>query len=266
MIFDIDISGSRPAGLTPAGALSTISPMPANPLSPLKAISSMATRAILADLCATYAAQSGQAVEVTSVGGVDAAKRVQAGEPFDLILLASDAIDKLLASGHALVNSRGDWVDSPIAVAVPASAAVPDLRDEAAVRAAVSAAPTLSYSTGPSGQYLEKRFAQWGLLETLRPRIVVPPPGTPVGQLVASGQVALGFQQRSELISVPGLTVVGDLPADMAYITTFSSALGNALASDPERQAAARAFQQFLSHPQTRETKRQHGMDWSASH
>ena len=48
-------------------------------------ISSMATRALLADLATAYQAQHGVAVLMTSVGGVDAAKRIQAGEVFDLV-------------------------------------------------------------------------------------------------------------------------------------------------------------------------------------
>ena len=125
----------------------------------------MATKAILADLTQAYAAQTGVSVQIESVGGVDAAKRVQAGEAFDMVLLASDAIDRLIASGHVQPDSRCDWVRCPVAVAVQAGAAKPDLSNEAAVKAAVLASPTLSYSTGPSGVYLEKLFARWGIAD-----------------------------------------------------------------------------------------------------
>ena len=46
----------------------------------IQGISSMATRQVLADLAAAYRAQSGVDVAIESVGGVDAAKRVAAGE------------------------------------------------------------------------------------------------------------------------------------------------------------------------------------------
>ena len=87
----------------------------------------MATKALLADLTQAYQAQTGVSVQIESVGGVDAAKRVQAGEAFDMVLLASDAIDKLIASGHVQTGSRSDWVRSPVAVAVQVGAARPDL-------------------------------------------------------------------------------------------------------------------------------------------
>lgn len=229
----------------------------------LRAISSMATKALLATLGAQFQAASGTAVEVLSVGGVDAAKRVQAGESFDAVLLASDAIQRLIDGGHLLADSRCDWVDSPVAVAVAAGAPQPAIASEADLRAAVLAAPTLSYSTGPSGVYLEALFERWGVLEQLRPRIVVPPPGTPVGTLVAQGQAALGFQQLSELMALPGLSLLGCLPAEVAFITTFSAGVPTALAHDASRLARVRTFLQFLASADTLAAKRQHGMDWA---
>ena len=46
-------------------------------------ISSMATQALLADLAAAFQAETGIAVLMESVGGVDATRRVAAGESFD---------------------------------------------------------------------------------------------------------------------------------------------------------------------------------------
>jgi molybdate transport system substrate-binding protein len=228
----------------------------------LRGISSMATKALLADLTQAYLAQTGVSVQIESVGGVDAAKRVQAGEAFDMVLLASDAIDKLIASGHVQTGSRCDWVRSPVAVAVQAGAARPDLSNEAAVKAAVLASPTLSYSTGPSGVYLEKLFERWRIADEVKTRIVVPPPGTPVGALVASGQAALGFQQLSELIALPGIDVLGTLPADVAFITTFSSGIPVVIAGDVTRVAAVQSFLQFLASAGVEDVKRKQGMDW----
>jgi molybdate transport system substrate-binding protein len=219
----------------------------------------MATKALLAKLCAAYAERSSQSVEVESVGGVDAAKRVQAGEALDLVLLASDAIERLIASGHLLPGSRVDWVRSPVAVAVPAAGTAPDISTPAALKAALLAAPSISYSTGPSGNYLAKLFEQWGIAQAMQSKLIVPPPGQPVGSLVASGQVALGFQQLSEMLGVPGITVVGNLPEGAAFITTFSAGIPTGLA--PERVKAVQAFLNFLNTPETAATKLGQGMN-----
>lgn len=222
----------------------------------------MATKALLADLSQLYQAQTGVEVQILSVGGVDAAKRVQAGETLDMVLLASDAIDRLLDSGHAMAGSRHDWVRSPVAVAVPAGVAKPDVGSEQALKAAVLSSPSLSYSTGPSGVYLEQLFARWGIAEQVKSRVVVPPPGTPVGALLASCQVALGFQQMSELMGVAGIEVLGTLPNEVAYITTFSSAVPAVIAHDATRVQAVQAFLNFLSSADVEEVKRRQGMEW----
>ena len=159
----------------------------------LRIISSMATKPLLADLVQMFKAHAPQyEVLVESVGGVDAAKRVQAGEAFDCVVLASNAIDKLLADGKLVTGSRVDLVHSGVAVAVPAGAEQPDISTEAALKAAILAARTLGYSTGPSGVQLAQQFDNWGITEQIKDRIVQAPPGVPVGVLARPGRGVRG--------------------------------------------------------------------------
>ena len=216
----------------------------------------MATRQLLAEIMVAYLSRSGQAVAVESVGGVDAARRVQAGEAFDVVILASDAMAKLISSGHLRADSLTELVHSGVAVAVCAGATVPDISSEDAVRLAVLAAPSLSYSTGPSGTALAKLFERWGIAEQIKPRIVTAPPGVPVGSLVAKGEVALGFQQFSELIHVEGITIVGPLPGAIQVTTTFSAAM----TSGCTRAAEVRALLDFMASPDAAAAKLRQGM------
>ena len=223
----------------------------------LRLISSMATKPLLADLVALYKAWAPDVqVLVESVGGVDAAKRIQAGEAFDGVVLASDAIDKLIVSGHVLAGSRVDLVQSGVAVAVPEGQAAPDISTEAALKAAVLAAPTLGYSTGPSGVQLAKQFEAWGIAEHIKDRIVQAKPGVPVGALIAQGEVALGFQQLSEMRGVKGISVLGPLPQAVQIITTFSGSV----ACSSQQADAVRALLGFWSSPACTPLKLQHGM------
>lgn len=222
----------------------------------LLGLSSMATRALLAELLGDWQAQGGQPVAMTSIGGVDAAKRVAGGEAVDVVVLASDAIDKLLAAGHLLAGSRVDLVHSAVAVAVPAGAAVPDIGSEAALKAAVLAAPTIGYSTGPSGTALLALFERWGITVQVAPKLVQARAGVPVGSLVAGGEVALGFQQRSELVGVAGIQLLGDLPPAVAINTIFSGAVATASA----QPAAVRTLLAWLAAPGTAAAKQRHGM------
>ena len=222
----------------------------------LKLISSMATRQLLADLATQWKRVSDIEVSIESVGGVDAAKRVLAGEAFDGVVLAGDAIDKLMAAGCVLAGSRVDLVQSSVAVAVKAGMAVPDISSEAALRSAIVAAPTIGYSTGPSGVALIKLFKKWDLLDELQARIVQAPPGVPVGALVARGEVALGFQQLSELMGLDGIAVVGTLPEPIAITTIFSAGVC-AVSNQPQELGR---FLSFLGSREVADTKLKYGM------
>ncbi|MBU4182106.1 MAG: substrate-binding domain-containing protein [Gammaproteobacteria bacterium] len=226
--------------------------------SPIRIISSMATKQVLADLIALYRqAHPDTVIELESVGGVDAAKRVQAGEAFDIVALASNAVDQLTADGKVVAGSKVDVVRSGVALAVRSGAPHPDIGSEAALKQAVLGARTLGYSTGPSGVQLAKLFERWGIAEQIKDRIVTAPPGVPVGSLVAKGEVALGFQQLSELMSLEGIDVLGPLPAQTQIITTFSAGLATA-STQPD---AVRALLAFLVSPATGPTKQRNGME-----
>ncbi len=222
----------------------------------LKLLSSMAAREVLAELATAFTRTTGQAVNCEAGGGVEVARRIAAGEPADVVVLSDAAIDKLIAGG-SLAARRFDLVKSGVAVAVREGAARPAIGTEDEVRAAVLAAAALSYSTGPSGVYLEKLFDRWGILEAVRPRIVVPPPGIAVGQLVAQGRAALGFQQLSELLNVPGIQVLGPLPEPIQTVTTFC---GGVSVNSSQNEAAC-ALLTFMQQPAAAGVKRRYGME-----
>lgn len=227
------------------------------PASPLKLLSSMATRELLNELVAEFEGATGQPVVAEAAGGVDVAKRVRAGESVDVVVLSSTAIDSLIAAGSLLPDSRIDLVKSGVAVAVREGAAQPDVGSEEAVKRAVSGAKTLSYSTGPSGVYLEKLFERWGILQEIRGRIVVPPPGVPVGSLVANSTVELGFQQLSELMTLPGIKVIGPLPPEIQTITVFSGGISPGC----DRAELARALLNYMASPARVGVKERFGME-----
>ncbi|MGZ3274644.1 MAG: substrate-binding domain-containing protein [Caulobacteraceae bacterium] len=219
-------------------------------------ISSMATRLILGELAQRYEAAKGVKVQVASMGGVDAAKRVREGEATDIVILASGPMAKLEAEGHLVAGSVKGFARSGMAIAVRSGAARPDIGSEAAVKAAVMAAKAVCYSTGPSGDHLLQLCAGWGVAAD-DPRLVKAPPGVPVGSLVADGKADLGFQQLSELLTLPGIDVVGPLPPSIQLMTTFSGAV-SAQSTTPQR---AGRLLSYLAAPATTEAKRRFGMD-----
>ena len=217
----------------------------------------MATRQVLADLAVAWRAGGGGAVTIESVGGVDAATRVAGGEAFDVVILAADAIDRLIAGGSVVAGSRRDLVHSPVAIAVPAGTPTPDVSSEDALRTSVLAAPAIGYSTGPSGTALLGLFERWGVAERIKDRLVLAPPGVPVAKLVADGKVALGFQQRSEMLSHDGIAILGVMPTGTEIMTTFSGAI----CSSATDSGAASRLLDYLQSPAAADAKRRHGME-----
>ncbi|WP_250474634.1 substrate-binding domain-containing protein [Caballeronia sp. GAFFF1] len=224
---------------------------------PITVISSMATRQVLNDLADVYMQQAGQRVTVESVGGVAAARRIEANEAFDIVVLASDVIARLAEAGLADATSRVGIARSGIAVAVAAGAPRPSIDGGAAVREAVLGARSIGYSTGPSGAHLLRLFDRWGIADVIGSRIVQAPPGVAVGTLIARGEVELGFQQMSELIGVAGVDVVGPLPDDVQALTVFEGAV----CATARAPVESRALLAFMAAPGNDEIRRRYGME-----
>ena len=220
-------------------------------------ISSMATRQILAELADGYQRKTGTKVSIESVGGVDAAKRIRAGEKFDVVVLADDAMRKLEADGLLEAGSRAGFAESSIAVAVRAGAARPDLASETTTRAAVRAAKSVGYSTGPSGTHVLKLLEKWGVDPKDAKKVVQAPPGVPVGTLVARGEVELGFQQMSEFLDVKGIAIAGVLPPEIQSVTLFACGVG----AEAGNEAGARDLIGFLTSQESGATKFRCGME-----
>ncbi len=223
-------------------------------------ISSMATRETLNELIRVFARTTGWRILAESAGGVEMLKRVQARQPVDLVVLASTSIDQLIAEGTLLADTRTDLLSSGIGVAIRAGAKRFDISSTEAVKAALLAAGSVGYSTGPSGTYLLKMFQSLGVHQTLKARIVQAPPGIAVASLIADNQVELGFQQISELINAPGIELLGPLPAGLQMVTTFSAAATRWA----QNRAAIAEFLAFMNSKEVDPIKRRFGMQPAA--
>ena len=211
----------------------------------MRGISSMATRRLLETLTEPL-----PGVEVESIGGVDAEKRVASGEELDLVFLSSAALGRLAVAGHVDAATVTPLVVSQVAVCAPADdgdpvrserPTDPAFPDAAALRFALLGARRIGYSTGPSGTALKAMIEDWGLTDELGDRLVQARPGVPVALLVADGEADLGLQQLSELVGQPGIRVLGVLPPDAAIDTVFSGAVATT-SSDPAGAADVLAF------------------------
>jgi molybdate transport system substrate-binding protein len=169
---------------------------------------------------------------------------LEAGAVGDLAVLTDQAIDDLIERGRVVSGTRVDLARSGIGVAVRKGAHKPDIGSPEALQRALLAARSVSHSkTGQSGLYFPTVLARLGIADVMRSKIVIPDPGTPVGEVVARGDAEIGIQQISELLPIAGIEIVGPLPRELQKITVFSAGV-LAAAQEPE---AAKALAHFVA-------------------
>ena len=149
--------------------------------------------------------------------------RLARGEQFDVLIMSQAGLHELAARGLVQPDSRVDLASSSIGMAVREGAPLPDIGTPEAFREALLAAESIGYSASVSGTYLATElFPRLGLAEQLAPksrRIV----SERVAAVVARGEVEVGFQQVSEILSIEGAAYAGPIPAEYQRVTTFST-------------------------------------------
>jgi molybdate transport system substrate-binding protein len=215
----------------------------------------MATSQLLQALCAKWLASTGKEVELQSVGGVDASKRIEAGESFDVAVLASETIDRLAAAGR--VEFVAPFTISEVGIAAKIGTK-PSISTRAQLIEAMKASRAIGYSSGPSGKALLTKLAEWNALDALKDRLKQAPPGIAVGILIADGSVDFGFQQLSELIHCEGISLLGTMPAGDEISTVFSAA--HCKSGDQSAAGAADEFIAYICSPESAELIDREGM------
>jgi molybdate transport system substrate-binding protein len=211
----------------------------------IKVLSTQATEQSYRELVPQFEKATGHKVTTLFTGTLDAEKRLAAGEQYDLLIMAEDAIDQHLKDGKLAQGSRVDLARSGVGVGVKAGARKPDISSVDALKRTLASAKSIGYSSGPSGVYIVKMFERLGVADQVKPKLKQTASGVFVGSIIANGDVEIGFQQVSELMSFPGVDYVGPLPAEVQQITTFSSGIQ----VGAKQAEAAKALVNFITAP-----------------
>jgi molybdate transport system substrate-binding protein len=215
----------------------------------MKILCTNGLKSVMLDLKPALERKSATGLVLVWGATVGLAKEITDGSEGDLAVLTAEAIDELIARGKAIRGSRTDLARSGIGVAVRAGAKRPDIGSPQSLRAALLAAKSVAHSkTGQSGIYFPSVLERLGIAEQMRPKLVVPEGGIPIGEIVASGEAEVGIQQISELLPVSGIEIVGPLPAPLQKVTTFSAGV-LATASDPRAASDVLEFIAAASRP-----------------
>src|SRR5438477_9939902 len=189
----------------------------------IKVLSAGAMRSVLEALVPRFQKETGHHVTVTYGTAGEVERRLKEQEPVDVAIATKPRIQTLEGAGTVVAGSVGVIGRSPIALAVRQGAAKPHIGSVDAFKKALLAAKSIAYtdpaSGGTSGIHIATVLRRLGIAEQLRPRtkLVAGRPGAPpaVGEAVAHGEAELGMQPISELIGIPGIEIVGLLPAEL---------------------------------------------------
>jgi molybdate transport system substrate-binding protein len=224
----------------------------------MKGLFSNGVKAVVLDLLPEFERANGVTPVITWASTNMLMDEIRKGATGDLAILTDEAVDDLIRQGKMVAGSRVDLVRSAIGIAVRQGAPKPDIGSAAALKQALLSARTISYSkTGISGVYFPTVLQRLGVAEQVAAKVLIPPSGVPVGEVVAKGDAEIGVQQISELLPVPGIEIVGPLPAELQKVTVFSAGMFVG-GTDPQ---AAKAMVALLRSAAARPVYQRKGME-----
>ena len=177
-----------------------------------------------------------------------------AGQKADLLVVTPEVLERLEKDGRVPAGKATPLAKVGIGVAVHETAPLPDISSPAAMRRTLLAAKSIVYinpKTGTSGKYVEDMLSKLNILEDLRGRTTLVNEGYAVAP-VGRGEVELGIHQISEILPVPGVKLVGPLPAEFQRYTVYTMV---PLSDSP----AVADLIRHLTSPQARERLKQAG-------
>ncbi|MBP2636983.1 MAG: molybdenum transporter substrate-binding protein [Firmicutes bacterium] len=196
----------------------------------IKVMSSGGFFSALQELAPSYEQKTGKKVILipgASMGSSPTSipARLARGEEADLVIMAGSELNKMVSDGFVVPGSQQDLVLSKIGMVVRAGEPKPDISTTDAVVRTLLDAKSIGYSASASGNYLANElFPRLGVWEQIKAKSEMVTKGR-VAEWVARGDLEIGFQQVSELLSVPGSDFVGTLPEDIQKITVFSAGI-----------------------------------------
>jgi len=219
----------------------------------IKVFTARAVATVLEKIGPEFERTSGHKLNVVSGFGPVFVRQINAGEPFDIFVSTPPTIDPLFTSGALIPNSRSNLVRSGIGVEVRAGAPKPDISSVEAFKRALLNAKSVGYL--PVGGVVEL-VERLGLTEALKPKATIPTTDI-VSELVAKGEIELGVVVITQILTTPGVELVGPLPAEIQYYTAFVGGI-SAKSTAPD---AARDLIRFLAGPVAAPVIKSQGME-----
>ena len=249
---------ARPAAV----AIALLAATTAGRAAEIDAFISTALKTVTDALLPPFERASGDVIRASYAPSGALIPRLDRGEPVDIFLTDSAAIDALIAQ-RKIVPGRIDLARTGIGIAIRKGAARPDVSSAAALRRALLAARTVGYAAPSGGSitaaHIMSVFERLGIAAEMaaKARLSAGGPNGRVSVLVSSGQAEIGLQQVSELMSNPGVEVIGMLPAELQQITLYAAGV----TASARNADGARAMIAALTAPAAAPVYKARGLD-----
>jgi molybdate transport system substrate-binding protein len=215
----------------------------------LKVFTSVALTDALGELAPVFEQKTGNKLTISYDLAAVQKKRILDGERADVIILTRAMMDDLAGQNKLAPGNIVNVASTPVALAVRAGAAKPDISSADAFRQTLLSAKSIAYADpakgGLSGVVASRAIDRLGIAEQMKPKTTLVP-GAQSPDLVAKGEVELGIAQASEIVPNAGVQLAGALPGELGSITRFSGGIG---AGSPSADAA-KALIDFLAGPE----------------
>ena len=222
----------------------------------IKVWTARAIATVLAEIGPQFERTTGHNLNVYSGLPADFLRRVNAGEPFDILISGSSPVDAWIKEGRIIAETRIDIVRSGIGVEVRAGAPKPDISSVEAFKRALLDAKSIAYLRVGSGIYLAGLLERLGIAEAIKSKVTRPESDV-VSELVAKGDVDLGMVVITQILTTPGVDLVGPLPPEIQSYVMFTAGV-SANAKVPD---AAKQLIKFLTGPTAISVIRAKGME-----
>jgi len=227
----------------------------------VRVLSTLAIKEVMEDLEPKFERATGHKLVLAFGSSGAIAKRFKEGEAADVVITSRQAIDSFVKDGKLVASSVAVLASASVGVAVRKGAPKPDISTPEALKRALLAARSITYSNpaggGASGIHFAKVLDFLGITDEMKAKTVFLPKSGPVAVLVAGGEAELGVQQLQELLPVEGIDVVGLLPAELQLTNVVSAAI----TSSAGDAAASRALVDFMRTPEAATVIKAKGME-----
>lgn len=188
-------------------------------------------------------------------------QKIDAGEPFDVAIMTSEAIDDLVKSGHVVAGSRTAIGRSGIGVGARSGVAKPDITSPAALKQTLLRAKSFTYAEdGASRPHIVRMLNSMGIVDQVKSKTILEQGSVRAAARVTGGDAELLITLISEILPVQGMQLVGPLPAEFQNYVSFAAGTG----AKARNAAAGKALIEFLSAPSAKPMFKAKGIEPSA--